>query len=104
MAQPASCCLHWENKNKAISNTATCSRVKDKVVIVTGQNSPILLQVRQTNWTTGANSPNGIGRASAHQFANNGAKAVYICDFADKYLETHKREMNTLYPSVDVHV
>ncbi|CAG8903265.1 unnamed protein product [Penicillium egyptiacum] len=62
-------------------------RVKDKVVIVTG-----------------ANSPSGIGRASAHQFANNGAKAVYICDFSDTHLATHKREMESLYPNVDVHV
>ncbi|KAJ5965175.1 uncharacterized protein N7479_005051 [Penicillium vulpinum] len=62
-------------------------RVKDKVVIVTG-----------------ANSPNGIGRASAHQFANNGAKAVYICDFSDTYLATHKRELESLYPNVDIHV
>ncbi|KAJ5178638.1 Glucose/ribitol dehydrogenase [Penicillium coprophilum] len=62
-------------------------RVKDKVVIVTG-----------------ANSPNGIGRASAHQFANNGAKAVYICDFSDTHLATHKRELESLYPGVDIHV
>jgi NAD(P)-dependent dehydrogenase (short-subunit alcohol dehydrogenase family) len=46
----------------------------------------------------------GIGRASAHQFAENGARAVYICDYDDKNLETHKREINTLYPKVDVHV
>ncbi|KOS38210.1 hypothetical protein ACN38_g10973 [Penicillium nordicum] len=62
-------------------------RVKDKVVIVTG-----------------ANSPSGIGRASAHQFANNGAKAVYICDFSDTHLATHKRELESLYPNVDIHV
>lgn len=55
------------------------------------------------NSGTGANSPNGIGRASAHQFANNGAKAVYICDYDDSHLATHKREMNSLYPGVDVH-
>lgn len=55
------------------------------------------------NSVTGANSPNGIGRASAHQFANNGAKAVYICDYDDSHLATHKREMNSLYPGVDVH-
>jgi len=53
---------------------------------------------------TGTNSPLGIGRAAAHQFAQNGAKAVYICDFDDTYLETHKREINKLYPGVDVHV
>jgi NAD(P)-dependent dehydrogenase (short-subunit alcohol dehydrogenase family) len=52
---------------------------------------------------TGANSPLGIGRASAHQFAQNGAKAVYICDFNDSNLETHKRELASLYPRVEVH-
>ncbi|KAI4136542.1 MAG: hypothetical protein L6R39_007739 [Caloplaca ligustica] len=52
---------------------------------------------------TGANSPLGIGRASAHQFAHNGALAIYICDFANEHLEAHARELNTLYPAVDVH-
>ncbi|KKZ66828.1 3-oxoacyl-[acyl-carrier protein] reductase [[Emmonsia] crescens] len=61
-------------------------RVKGKVVIVTGANSPI-----------------GIGRASAHQFARNGAKAVFLCDFADSYLAVHKRELESLYPGVDIH-
>ncbi|KAF9883856.1 hypothetical protein FE257_002747 [Aspergillus nanangensis] len=49
------------------------------------------------------NSPNGIGRASAHQYAHNGAKAVYICDYNDSNLATHKREMEQLYPGVDIH-
>ncbi|KAI4606652.1 hypothetical protein J4E83_010024 [Alternaria metachromatica] len=62
-------------------------RVKDKVIIVTGANSEI-----------------GIGRASAHQFARNGARAIYVCDFADNHLETHKRQLNTLYPSTEVHI
>ncbi|KAL1987449.1 hypothetical protein VTN96DRAFT_3831 [Rasamsonia emersonii] len=62
-------------------------RVKDKVVIVTGANSPL-----------------GIGRASAHQFARNGAKAVYLCDYDESHLATHKREIESLYPGVDVHV
>ncbi|EEP75484.1 conserved hypothetical protein [Uncinocarpus reesii 1704] len=62
-------------------------RCKDKVVIITGANSPI-----------------GIGRASAHQFARNGAKAVFICDFSATYLDVHKRELESLYPSVDIHV
>ncbi len=52
----------------------------------------------------GANSILGIGRASAHQFAENGAKAVYICDFDATNLEAHKREINSLYPQVDIHV
>ncbi|CDM31482.1 hypothetical protein DTO013E5_2222 [Penicillium roqueforti] len=74
-------------KIRHVASDSAGPRVKDKVVIVTG-----------------ANSPNGIGRASAHQFANNGAKAVYICDFSDTHLATHKREMETLYPKVEVHV
>jgi NAD(P)-dependent dehydrogenase (short-subunit alcohol dehydrogenase family) len=60
-------------------------RVKDKVVIVTGANSPL-----------------GIGRASAHLFARNGAKAIFICDFNTNHLETHKREINSLYPGVEI--
>ncbi|KAF7169611.1 hypothetical protein CNMCM5623_002233 [Aspergillus felis] len=62
-------------------------RVKDKVVIVTG-----------------ANSAAGIGRASAHQYAHNGAKAVYLCDFTDTHLATHKREIESLYPGVEVQI
>lgn len=52
----------------------------------------------------GANSPIGIGRASVHQFAHNGAKAIYICDYNNEHLETHKRELASLYPEVEVHV
>lgn len=51
---------------------------------------------------TGVNSPLGIGRAAAHQFAYHEARAIFICDYKDDYLETHKREMNKLYPGVDV--
>ncbi|KAK3088941.1 hypothetical protein LTR53_019887, partial [Teratosphaeriaceae sp. CCFEE 6253] len=60
-------------------------RVKDKVVIITGCNSPL-----------------GIGRASAHQFARNGARAIMICDYNPSNLETHKREIASLYPGVEV--
>lgn len=45
----------------------------------------------------------GIGRASAHQFAQNGAKAIYLCDYSDSHLETHKRELASLYPATEVH-
>ena len=45
----------------------------------------------------------GIGRASAHHFANNGAKAIFICDYNTQHLETHKRELHSSYPEVDVH-
>ena len=60
--------------------------MKDKVIIITGTNSPL-----------------GIGRASAHQFAHNGARAIYICDFSDKHLSVHVRELQSLYPDVEVH-
>jgi len=79
---------NFENipKLKKIAPDSTGPRVKGKVVIVTGTNSPL-----------------GIGRASAHQFAQNGAKAVYICDYNDSNLETHKREIALLYPDVEIH-
>ena len=53
---------------------------------------------------TGANSPAGIGRASAHQFARNGARAIYICDLKGEHLSTQRNEINRLHPDVDVHV
>lgn len=46
----------------------------------------------------------GIGRATAHQYAESGAKAIYICDFDGTHLENHKKQINAAYPSVDVHV
>lgn len=46
----------------------------------------------------------GIGRATAHQYAENGARALYLCDFDASNLDKHKREINSAYPSVDVHV
>ncbi len=45
----------------------------------------------------------GIGRATAHQFARNGAKAVFLCDFSDSFLAVHKRELESLYPHVNIH-
>src|ERR1051326_4190601 len=51
----------------------------------------------------GANSVIGIGRATVHQFANNGARAIFVCDFDDSHLATHKRELESLYPNVDIH-
>ena len=53
---------------------------------------------------TGANSTLGIGRATALQFARNGAKSIYICDLADEYLCRHKQELNTLFPETRIHV
>ncbi|KAI1389196.1 NAD(P)-binding protein [Hypoxylon trugodes] len=71
---------------KKVAGKSAGPRVQGKVVIITGANSLL-----------------GIGRASAHQFAENGAKAVYICDFDDTHLATHKREIESLYPGVDVY-
>ncbi|KAF1989363.1 3-oxoacyl-reductase [Aulographum hederae CBS 113979] len=73
-------------KIRRVAGDSAGPRMKGKVVIVTG-----------------ANSLQGIGRASAHQYAHNGAKAVFICDYSDNHLETHKRELNSLYPDVDIH-
>lgn len=83
-------------------------RVAGKVVIITGRYcSPFLWYGEPTKYGTyklkGANSILGIGRASAHQFAEHGAKAVYICDYDDSNLNVHKREINALWPAVDVH-
>ncbi|KAI0970716.1 putative 3-oxoacyl-reductase FabG [Xylaria arbuscula] len=72
---------------KKIAGKSNGPRVLGKVVIITG-----------------ANSIMGIGRATAHLFAEGGAKAVYICDYDSKNLETHKRELASLYPTVDVHI
>lgn len=56
-----------------------------------------------TTLHAGANSVIGIGRATVHHFANNGARAVFVCDFNDDHLATHKRELESLYPGVDIH-
>lgn len=84
-------------------------RVAGKVVIITGivrhPCNPYVPLQKQKKLTKlkGANSVLGIGRASAHQFAEHGAKAVYICDYDDTNLAAHKREINALWPAVDVH-
>ena len=51
----------------------------------------------------GTNSPIGIGRASGHQFAQNGARAIFFCDYNKDFLPVHQRELGSLYPKVDVH-
>merc|ERR1712070_1100903 len=53
-----------------IAGDSSGQRVKGKVVIVTGCNSPL-----------------GIGRASAHLYARNGARAVFICDYKTDHLD-----------------
>lgn len=53
---------------------------------------------------TGANSELGIGRATAHQFARDGARALFICDHRDDNLEAIRLELQNGYPQVEVHV
>jgi NAD(P)-dependent dehydrogenase (short-subunit alcohol dehydrogenase family) len=60
-------------------------RVQGKVVIITGANSPL-----------------GIGRATAHQYAESGARAIYLCDLDDTHLAAHKQEINAACPNVEV--
>jgi len=71
---------------RQVAGESAGPRVPGKVAIVTGANSEI-----------------GIGRATVHQLARNGARAIYICDWATDHLETHKRELKELYPKVEVH-
>jgi NAD(P)-dependent dehydrogenase (short-subunit alcohol dehydrogenase family) len=65
---------------------SSAPRVQGKVVIITG-----------------ANSPMGIGRATAHQYAESGAKAIYLCDLVDTHLHTHRQEILAAFPDVEVH-
>lgn len=52
---------------------------------------------------TGCNSVLGIGRATAHQFACNGVRALYICDFDGSNLPQLQSELKKSY-GVEVHV
>lgn len=45
----------------------------------------------------------GIGRATAHQFAENGVRALYLCDYDASNLATHQQEITTAFPDVAVH-
>ena len=56
-----------------------------------------------TSRTPGCNSILGIGRATAHQYAHNGLKALYICDFVSDNLPALQSELQQLNPGVDVH-
>lgn len=69
-----------------IAPPSTSPRAQDKVIIITGCNSPL-----------------GIGRATAHQFASQSARAIYISDFDSTHLDTHVRELAELYPNTEVH-
>lgn len=71
---------------RQVAPASTSPRAQGKVVIVTGANSPL-----------------GIGRATAHQYAQNGARAVYVCDFDDTFLARHERDIRARYPACAVH-
>lgn len=45
----------------------------------------------------------GIGRATAHQFAENGVRALYLCDYDASNLATHQQEITAAFPDVAVH-
>ncbi|KAL2827541.1 hypothetical protein BDW59DRAFT_55552 [Aspergillus cavernicola] len=72
---------------RQVAGDSVGPRVKGKVAIITGANSPL-----------------GIGRATAHQYAQNRCLAIYLCDFASTHLATHKRELESLYPDVNIHI
>jgi NAD(P)-dependent dehydrogenase (short-subunit alcohol dehydrogenase family) len=65
---------------------SSAPRVQDKVVIITGANSAL-----------------GIGRATAHRYAESGARAIFLCDIQDSNLDAHRREITAAFPKVDVH-
>ncbi|KAH6977099.1 hypothetical protein BKA56DRAFT_632955 [Ilyonectria sp. MPI-CAGE-AT-0026] len=65
---------------------SSAPRVQNKVVIITGANSPL-----------------GIGRATAHQYAESGARALYLCDYDGSNLDAHKKELAAAFPDVEVH-
>lgn len=70
-----------------VAPSPTAPRAQDKVVIITGANSAL-----------------GIGRATAYRFAESGARAVYLCDFADDLLAAHKADLDRRFPAVAIHV
>ena len=52
----------------------------------------------------GANSALGIGRAAAYLYAENGPKALYICDRDSTHLESYRHEITARHPGTEVHV
>ncbi|CAK7264267.1 hypothetical protein SEPCBS119000_000901 [Sporothrix epigloea] len=82
-----------------VAPASTELRAKGKVVIITG-----FLVVPKLTCSTGANSLIGIGRAAAHQFAQSGARAVYLCDFVDDHLAAHKADLESRFPDVSIHI
>ena len=68
-----------------LQNKARSGRLAGKVCIITG-----------------AGSLNGIGRASAIQFAHEGASHLYLLDFNGEHFEDFKKLLNQRYPEVKV--
>lgn len=108
---------------KKVAGASAGPRVEGKVVIITGTSLLLTLadlsppsassediRVSSKKRSTadhgppGTNSALGIGRAAAHQFAENGCRALYLCDFDGTHLEAHRAEIRAAFPAVDVHV
>ncbi|KAI0093179.1 NAD-P-binding protein [Irpex rosettiformis] len=70
-----------------LKTTPRSGRLRDKVCIITG-----------------VGSLKGIGRASAIQYAHEGAKHLYLLDFDGKNLPDLKSEIESKYPDVKVTV
>ncbi|KAI5842919.1 hypothetical protein DFP73DRAFT_88207 [Morchella snyderi] len=69
-----------------VAQDSVGKRLADKVAIITGCNSAL-----------------GIGRATANQYARNGVKALYICDYASDNLPQIEMELRQQYPRVEIH-
>ncbi|KAG9088818.1 hypothetical protein FS749_001847 [Ceratobasidium sp. UAMH 11750] len=70
-----------------LSRTARTGKLKDKVCIITG-----------------VGSIKGIGRATAFAFAHQGAKHLYLIDFAGENLPNLEETLRKEYPDVKVTV
>jgi NAD(P)-dependent dehydrogenase (short-subunit alcohol dehydrogenase family) len=90
---------------RQLAGPSVGQRMKGKVAIVTGTYPPPSHRLLRpaANRVQGANSALGIGRATVHQFAQNGARAIFLCDYNDDNFATHERELRALYPDVKVH-
>ncbi|KAL8743831.1 MAG: hypothetical protein Q9190_003856 [Brigantiaea leucoxantha] len=65
-----------------VAPSSTSPRLRGKVAIITGANSPL-----------------GIGRATAHQYVQNGVRALYICDAISTHLPAIADELRSLSPA-----
>ena len=86
---------------QAASSSSSSSQLPEIKRMAAPSNGPRL--TGKVAIITGANSTMGIGRATAHQYAESGARALYICDFDGTHLEDHKREIEKKYPGTEVH-